>query len=153
MARAIAVPVRLVLCRRWQQGQTAADIANALALAPRTVRHLLRRLREGQLLEALTPAYDRSGWRRPWPNQELFRDALDLRRQHPGWGAGLIRVILHERWPSQPLPSTRTLQRWLARAGLGPAPQGRPPATQQSRASRAHEVWQMDAVEQIRLRE
>jgi hypothetical protein len=151
MARALPIPVRLVLFRRWQNGQTSAEIADALALTPRTVRHLIQWFREGQIQNALSPAYERCGWQRPWRNQELFQYALDLRRQHSGWGAGLIRVILRERWAKQLLPSTRTLQRWFVRAGLGPAPRGRRPAAQRQRAKWAHEVWQMDAVEQIRL--
>jgi hypothetical protein len=151
MPQAVAVPVRLVLFRRWQRGQSAAEIADALALVPRTVRQLIQRFREGHQLEILSPAYDRCGWQRPWPNQELFQHALDLRRQHSSWGAGLIRVFLQERWPKQALPSTRTLQRWFERAGLGPAPRGRPMSVQHQRANQPHEVWQMDAVERLRL--
>lgn len=152
MARAIAVPVRLVLFRRWRRGQTAAEIANALALSPRTVRHLIQCFRDDELA-ALAPGYEHCGGEHPWPNQELFADAVNLRRDHPSWGAGLIRVMLQERWPRQPLPSTRTLQRWFARAGLGPAPRGVKPASSQPRAKEPHEVWQMDAVERIQLRQ
>lgn len=151
MARAVAVPVRTVLFRRWQRGQCAAEIAAALGLPPRTVRHLIRRCRAGPAA-ALRPAYDRCGAPRPWPDRELFEDALDLRRQHAGWGAGVIRVLLQERWPGRALPSARTLQRWFARAGLGPAPAGLRPTGRRPRAGRPHEVWQLDAVEHIRLR-
>ncbi len=128
-----------------------ADIAAAVDLPARTVRHLIRRLRQAPAAETLAPAYEHCGWQRSWPNQELYHDAVELRRQHAAWGAGLIRVILQEHWPQQPLPSTRTLQRWFARAGLGPAPKGRQPHSHQ-RARRPHEVWQMDAVEQLHLR-
>lgn len=151
MARALAVPVRLAVFRRWQRGQTAAEIADALALAPRTVRHLLQRFRRRP--EGLAPAYDRCGWPRPWPDPAVYQQALELRRLHPGWGAGLIRVVLRERWPKAVLPSTRTLRRWFSRAGLGPAPRGRKPSPPRDRATRVHDVWQMDAVEQLRLRD
>jgi hypothetical protein len=150
MARAVAVPLRLVLFRRWQRGQSAAQIADALDLPVRTVRHLIRCYRDGPLA-ALEPAYPRCGHRHPWPNQELFDEALRLRRVHPGWGAGLIHVFLHQRWPQEPLPSPRTLQRWFARAGLGPAPRGVRPQTLQPRAGQPHQVWQIDAVEGLRL--
>jgi len=148
MARAVAVPMRLVLLQRWRHGQTVAEIADGLALHPRTVRHLIRRFRTGQAYE---PAYARCGGRHPWPNQELFEFAVNLRRQHSQWGAGYIRVLLRAAWPRQRLPNTRTLQRWFARAGLGPAPRGVKPATSHARATRPHEVWQIDAVEQLRL--
>jgi hypothetical protein len=140
----------LVLFRRWQAGQTVAEIADALALRPRTVRQLIRRFRAGQP-EALGPAYERCGRDQPWPDPRIFASALDLRRQHPAWGAGYIRVWLQEDWPGQPLPSTRTLQRWFARAGLGPAPTGTRPRTSRPRATKPHQVWQIDAVERIHL--
>jgi predicted transcriptional regulator len=53
MARALAVPIRLVIFRRGQRGQTAAEIADALALTPRTVRHLLHEFRDGRTLRFL----------------------------------------------------------------------------------------------------
>jgi Homeodomain-like domain len=152
MARAVPVPVRQVLLQRWRRGQTVAEIADALALPRRTVRRLIQRFSQARSTQTLAPAYERCGWQRPWPNPEVFRAALDLRRQHPHWGALLIRVILQERWPRQPLPSARTLQRWFAGANLAPAPRGRQPQTHTRRASQAHAVWQMDAVERLQLR-
>jgi hypothetical protein len=49
------------------------------------------------------------------------------------------------------LPSARTLQRWFARQQQPPAPAGRKPASARAAARRPHEVWQMDAVEQLPL--
>ena len=151
MARALAVPVRLALFRRWQRGQTAAESADAWALPARTVRHSLRRFRQRQRPDPLAPAYDRCGWPRPWPDPAVYQQPLGLRRLQPRWGAGLIRVVSRERGPQRGLPSTRTLRRWFARAGLGPAPRGREPVRQRHRATRAHDVWPMDAVEHVRL--
>ena len=54
--------------------------------------------------------------------------ALALRREHPIWGAGLIRVMLRRQLPQDAPPAERTLQRWFVRAGLAPAPAGRRPA-------------------------
>ena len=152
MPRAIAVPVRHVVLRRWRRGQAASEIVAALALAPRSVRRLLRQFRRGDV-RTLATSYGRCGWHRSWPNPALYQEALDLRRQHPSWGAGLIRVVLQEHWPKQALPSKRTLQRWFRRAGLGPAPRGRRPGGARRRANRPHAVWQMDAVEQLLLQQ
>jgi hypothetical protein len=112
---------------------------------------LLQRFRDHQRTDPVTPAYDRCGWPRPWRDPDVYDQALELRRCHPTWGAGLIRVVLHERWPQRALPSTRTLRRWFSQAGLGPAPRGRKPMQHRPRATRAHAVWQMDAAEQLRL--
>jgi hypothetical protein len=148
MPRAIAVPIRQVIVRRWQHGQSAAEIAAALQLVPRSVRHLLQRAAADL---QLAPGYDRCGRQRAAAQQEVYGHALALRRQHPAWGAGLIRVFLHDRFTAQHVPSERTLQRWFHQAGLGPAPVGRQPQAQRAWANQPHEVWQVDAVEELRL--
>jgi hypothetical protein len=145
MPRAIPVPVRQRLAELSRQGQTTAQIAAALRLAERTVRRLRRQLPAGAA-PAPGPRYGRCG-RKPRP----CAAALDLRRQHPGWGAPYLRVVLAEQ-RAGPLPSARTLQRHLARAGLQPAPPGRRPRARAERARRPHEVWQLDAAERVRLR-
>lgn len=50
------LPLRQVIQQRAQRGQTAAEIAEALELVPRSVRHLLRRFRV-QGKHALAPSY------------------------------------------------------------------------------------------------
>ena len=83
----------------------------------------------------MMPAYSDCGAATPKPPEALVQAALDLRRAHPSWGAGLIRVILRRQFPHQSLPVVRTLQRWWERAGLAPAPAGRRPAAESRRAA------------------
>jgi hypothetical protein len=151
MPRPVPLPLRQAVWRRCQDGQDGPAIATALGLAPRTVRRLLRRFRSGAQ-DALSPSYGRCGQATPKPAGSLVHAALDLRRAHPTWGAGLIRVMLRRQLPGAPLPAVRTLQRWLLRAGLSPAPAGRRPAGDPRRATRPHEVWQVGAAELVRLR-
>jgi hypothetical protein len=82
----------------------------------------------------------------------LVADAVRLRREHPTWGAGLIRVLLRRLYPGRDLPAARTLQRWLRRAHLAPARAGRPRGRPPRRARQPHAVWQADAREQMTLR-
>ncbi len=134
MPRPIPLPVRQAIWRRYQDGQDGSTIARALDLPPRTVRHLLDRFGRGDPA-LLAPSYDRCGAATPKPDEALVRAALDLRRQHPTWGAGLIRVMLGHRLPEDPLPTTRTLQRWFHRAGLSPRRRGAdPPPTRAGRS-------------------
>jgi Homeodomain-like domain len=143
--------VRQAIWRRSQDGQDGPAIAKALGLAPRTVRRLVRRFRqEGQA--ALVPSYDRCGAATPKPSVSIMQSTVGLRREHPTWGAGMIRVMLRRRLPDDPLPAERTLQRWFLQAGLAPAPAGRRPAADPRRAERPHQVWQMDAAELVKLR-
>ena len=134
MPRPIPVPVRQAIWRRLRNGQDGPTIAVALGLAPRTVRASIQRFRqEGQA--AVMPAYSDCGAATPKPPEALVQAALDLRRAHPSWGAGLIRVILRRQFPHQSLPVVRTLQRWWERAGLAPAPAGRRPAAESRRVA------------------
>ena len=58
MPRPVPDPIRTVIWRRCQRGQTAAQIAEELSLSPRTVRHLVQRFRRhGE--PAIPPGYHR----------------------------------------------------------------------------------------------
>jgi hypothetical protein len=73
---------------------------------------------------------------------------------HPTWGAELLRVVLAQEQPAAILPATRTHRRHLRRAGLQPAPAGRPPTSRRQHVPRAdvpHQGWQTDASEELRL--
>ena len=149
MPRPVPVPVRRVICRRIEQGDDVSTIAEELHLSTRTVRHLVHRFLAGEVNQE--PDYSRCGRRSSTGEPPLLCEAVALREQHPRWGAGLIRVILKEAHPRQTIPSERTIRRWLSRAGGGPAPRGRRPASESQRAQQPHEVWQVDAADQKRL--
>src|SRR4051812_31025146 len=126
MPKPVPIPVRQKLFQRAQQGETTAGLAAAFDLAPRTVRNLLRRFRErgtaGLRPDSHPPA--------PFPHAyaaEIRDAALALRREHPTWGAVLIRVAPRQRRSKTSWPSPSTLRRWFRRAGLGPAPTPRRP--------------------------
>jgi transposase len=137
------------MLRRSERGATTAELSQEFGLPARTVRNLLQRVRErGE--EGLSPDYHRLPQPPPPLQHPAFPAAVLLRQQHTGWGAGLIRVYLQKQG-IQPLPCVRTLQKWFRRVGLGPAPPGKRPAASASRATRPHQVWQVDAAEEIPL--
>jgi transposase len=153
MPRAIAFSIRQAIWLRFRSGEQVSAIARALDLSPRTVRHLLARFQQGGL-DALAASYDSCGSATPKPDDSLVRAVLQMRRDHPTWGAEMIRSMLRRQRPdiAASLPTTRELQRWLARVELAPAPKGRRPQGDPRRAKRPHEVWQMDASELVPLR-
>ena len=148
MPAPLPLPVRRIIRQRARRGQTAATIAQALRLCPRTVRQLVRRF--GSDSESIEPSYG-PGPGRPAEQHPLFAKALALREQHPTWGAGYIRVRLGDEYGRAGLPCERTLQRWFRQQKQPPAPPGRRPPSVSDRATAPHEIWQMDAVEQLRL--
>jgi Homeodomain-like domain len=151
MPKPVPVPIRQKIWERAQQGEGSTSLAEAFDLPPRTVRHLLKRFRERGEAGLATD------YRPPAPpahaKSAVIRQAvLDKRREHPTWGAGIIRVALVEERPEVDWPQVRTMQKWIARAGLGPAPRGRQPGRSPTRATRPHQTWQIDACEQIDLK-
>jgi hypothetical protein len=96
----IPVPVRQAIARRAQGGESPPAIARALGLPVRTVYHLIARSRHGGAA-GLAPGYRRGERPRTRAAERLRAAALDLRREHPTWGAGLIRLRL------KPRPATR----------------------------------------------
>ena len=83
----------------------------------------------------------------------LVEEICETRREHARWGAEMIRLDLQESHAH--VPCSRTLRRHLRKAGLNPAPAGRPPVArteQVPRAERPHQGWQTDASEELRLK-
>jgi putative transposase len=87
------------------------------------------------------PDHGREQWR---------RRLLRLRKRHATWGARKLRWLLRRRFRAVGLPSVRTLQRWLAQAGLS---RTRPrlrrrtvlgPAKPATLARRPNAVWTFD---------
>ena len=148
MPRSIPVPVRLALLRGFKKGDSVSVLAARFNLSSRTVRHLIQKLQDQS---DLSPAYQRCGQPESTPTA-LIAEGMRLRQQHGSWGAGLIRVLLQEEHPQEEVPCVRTLQRWLLRLRADPAPPGRKPANESQRARRPHDIWQMDAAEQKRLK-
>lgn len=149
MPRPIPVPVRQVMFRLWQAGRDAAEIAERLGVPCPTVYRLLQRFRRDGA-SGVAPGYRRSS--ETFPSSDGVKDAIDLRREHPTWGAEFIRVQLLEIDPAKEIPSARALRRWFARADLSPAKAGRRPKVKADRAVMPHAVWQMDAKEHIKLK-
>jgi hypothetical protein len=145
------LPRRRAIWRRHRRGETATASAQALGLPPRTVRQLVHHGRR-RSDPALAAAYPHGGRVRADTVPRLQDRALALRREHPPWGAGFIRVLRGRQACAASLPTERTLQRWFRGAGLGPAPQGPRPAAAPARARQPPEVWQVDAKERVRLR-
>jgi hypothetical protein len=150
MPRAIPVAVRQQLWERHRQGEPTAALAAAYGVSPRAVRALCRRRRLAGP-EALRPRYHAPPAPPHAKPPECRADVLQLRREHPTWGAAWLLTVLRQRFPDRPWPAARTAQRWLKAARLNPAPRGRRPAGDANRATRPHEVWQMDGSECIRL--
>jgi hypothetical protein len=149
MPSPVPMPVRQVILKRWQRGEPLATLAQELHLSVRTVRNLVRRFAQrGQ--DGVQPDYARCATKQLPKDSDVFQKAMAMRKEHSQWGGGFIRVHLQMQGKAD-CPSERTLQRWFRKGSLSPAPPGRRPTSHQQRAGQPHDVWQMDAVDQLRL--
>ena len=151
MPRAIAYPIRQDIIQRHQAGQSLSAIAHELLVSYRSVRAFWQRYRSSADAGLQTHYLHCGPSQRSFPSL-LYQAASSLKRDHPRWGAGLIQLQLRKQFPSQPLPSWRTLQRWWQQDGLSAA-RPRLPVPRRTRGGQPHEVWELDAKERIRLQD
>ena len=146
----LPVPLRQEIVRRHQQGIPLTGIAADLAIPYGTVRKVWRLFRRHGL-DGLDPRSRGHGRPVPPATQELLRVACELKREHPTWGAGLIRLRLREHAAGAPIPSVRSLQVAFARAGVHRPRRRRAAVAVVPWAAQPHEIWQVDAVENVPL--
>lgn len=149
MPRALPLATRSDLRHLWAQGVDSEQAARSLHLAPRTVRHWFARFRSRTPEQACSTCYEHSGDAYDCP--DLQQRCCSLRREHPRWGAGRLRLTLIKEFPNQQIPRVRTLQRWLHAAGLAPRPPVGLATRRSQRATEPHQAWQMDAAELLPL--
>ena len=150
MPAALPIPIRKEIVERRHRGESFRQIAREMELSYDSVRAIWR---HWEAQGSLTPNYE--ACRRPGPRkpQAVVERAVQMKREHRRWGAGLIRVLLRDEFEGEAVPSVRTLQRWFRQAGVG-----RTPSKQQSRphvvrGQAVHEVWAVDAKEKVKLAE
>ena len=135
--------------RRWKRKRKAQEVAQEFGLSLRTVQRLYRRF-EIWAEDGVPPDYDQCGQQQTQQTpDEILLQAQQLRNEHPTWGAELIRLHLDS---EAPLPAARTLQRWFKKNVIPTAPPGNRPAANPERATRPHQVWQMDGKEYVLLK-
>jgi transposase len=149
MPQAIAVPIREKIVKQHKKGKSLEAIAKQMEMSLWTVRKIWRRYRDsGEAgLETKYQQCGRSGIRSP---ELIYKEALKVRREHRKWGAGLIKVVLEQKWPQLHIPSERSLQKWFVAEGLNERKK-KYLSQNRTRAQSVHQVWQMDATEQIEL--
>src|SRR3954465_8024014 len=146
----LPVPLRQEIVRRHQQGIPLTRIAEDLAIPYGTVRKVWRLFRRHGF-DGLIPRYPGHGRPVPPAARELLRVACELKREHPTWGAGLIRLQLREHARGSPIPSVRSPQAAFVRAGVHRPRRRRATAAFVPWAAQPHKVWQVDAVENVPL--
>jgi transposase len=134
-----------------QQRADPHEIVAHYRISLRSVQRLGARF-EQRGEKALMPDYTECGaYQAVVTPASLVEQICQTRRNHPRWGSEMIRLELASQ---EELPCSRTLRRYLRKAGLQAAPAGRTPSAERTRVPRAqrpHQGWQTDAAEQFHL--
>ena len=134
-----------VLTERLRTGETVADVCRRYGIS----RDTYYRYRRRYLAEGLAGLEDQS--RRPGSSPgkipaQLELQVVEMRKDHPRWGARRIRTELI-RVGVDP-PAISTIHQVLVRNGLvAPQPPRRPKADQRFERDIANDLWQIDATQ------
>lgn len=140
--------VKHQIISKRESGQSLQSIALELQVSYGAARNLWIRFQsEGQT--GLLPRYDNNGRKGPDRSCLIFRAACWLKRLHRDWGALVIHTKLKGRYGDEQLPSSRQMNRWFSKVGLS-GRGSRMPQNPKQWAEKVHDVWQMDAKEQVR---
>jgi transposase len=149
MPRPISLLLQNQIVLLHNQEMSLQEIATVLQMPFSTVRAVWRRYDKSE--QKTLPAPYQGCYKKELHHEELIRRAaVFLKRRHPSWGAGLVLVLLRERWANKKLPSTRTIQRWWQKAKVN-CPKRKLPLLLKDWAKRVDEVWQVDATSHLRL--
>lgn len=149
MPAATKLKLRKEIIARRESGEQFSRIAGELEMSYATVRNVWHHYRKTGLL---SPNYGACAHREIRKDKRIYERAIAYKQEYPSWGAGLIWVELVEEFAEADLPSERTLQRWFHRAGwVSKKPKDKLRDAKVQRGLQAHEVWAMDAKEQMHL--
>jgi hypothetical protein len=132
-----------------QEGRTLREVSLSLGVAYVTVKGIWAYwVKYGKL----SANYEQARQRGTRKYQAVYTESLAIKKAHPRWGGGMIRLELSKRLPDVALPSVRSIQRWFRQAGISRGPKAEHKRTSSiQRGQTVHEVWAVDAKEKIRL--
>lgn len=166
MAQALSLSLREHIYDLRESGMPLIDISTLLCTPYGTIKQLCRRFRN-QGVSGLQPSYSNCG-----SGQSALREQkahfIALKKQHPTWGAPRLHLeqqLMDKKMtlnsasddisssavaPSNPLASMRSLNRWYRQASLT-KPRKMGEHLPIGRARAPHNIWEIDAKEQLIL--
>jgi transposase len=112
MGQATPLAIRQMIVELRQAGKKHAEISEELHIPQSTIKLIWSKYQK-QGETGLSNNYSNCGPQSIRSNALMYRATLWLKRQHPTWGAGRIRLELLTRYDNSIIPSERTMQRWF----------------------------------------
>lgn len=149
MPQAISMAIRQSILSDYNKGVKTSSIIRAYNVSKTSIYNIIKRYKaEGE--QGLRPRYDNCGKSRPNGEDFIYRAVRCLRTWHPSWGAEKIRAEMQYMRPELKLPHYRTFYKWFHWNGqLIIRPKSTLPASNPKSAKALHEIWQIDAKEEM----
>ncbi|MEM0995390.1 MAG: hypothetical protein AAGI49_20320 [Bacteroidota bacterium] len=149
MPRAVPMAIREQVVLRHRTGSSALELSREYGLSRQTIYNILDKSKSGA---SLHPDYEYCGKVRPRAGDFIYRAVRCLRTWHPSWGAEKIRAYMQLLRPELSLPHYRTFTRWFHwNSQITPRLRSTLPPTPHKWAKKLHEIWQIDAKEEMQL--
>lgn len=143
-----SISIREQIVREKLSGKTLIAISEAYSISYSTVRRIWKKYEEGGF-ENIKPGYSNCGPKRPI-YYRMYRRSIWLKRHHLTWGAPYILTLIAQKYPTEKLPSVRTVQKWFQSKHYT-----RPKIQREkqviAKVEEVHDCWQIDAKENIKL--
>lgn len=152
MGRSKPTGLRLSVVKGRQTGKTLEALSAEYGLSYGTVQGWCARYK-AQGEEGLTTRYSNCGKTKPDRKTNLaYRAVLCFKTWHPSWGAQKICSELLLLNPNLGLPDLRTVQKWLSNNGHR-RKRKHQPKEERRWGKQTHEVWQVDAKEELQTQD
>jgi hypothetical protein len=148
MGQATGILLRERIIQLKQANYTLVKISEELPLTYSNVRSIWGRYqKEGA--SGLQTSYSKCGKSKPSRDNVIYQASLWLKHLHAQWGTPRIHAGLQSRYGLK-VPSIRTLNRWYKDAQLT-KPQSKINRVVIGKSTAVHNIWQVDAKENLRL--
>jgi len=149
MPKSLSMAIRLSIIEDYRKGEKISYLSRKFKINRGTIRELIKR-HKAEGVEGLRTKYECCGKKRPDEQDFVFRAVRCFRTWHPSWGAEKIRCELRLRDKKIPLPSVRTMNRWFHwNDQIAVSLKSSLPICENKKAKALHEVWQIDAKEEM----
>jgi transposase len=112
MGQATPLAIRKEIISLRQSGKKHAEISQCLNVPFATVKYIWSKYKKDGEKSLLTK-YANCGVKTIRSQEKMYRATMWLKRLHPSWGAGRVRIGLLSRYEKPIVPSERTMQRWF----------------------------------------
>ena len=146
----LSIDKRHLIVSERLSGKSLSDISTEHNISYSTVKRIWSLYRKSGK-QGLVPKYDNCG-QRGTKYYKFYRLSLMLKRKYPNCGSPYILTILSKRYPNERLPSERTLQTWFSSLSIN-KPKLERPQQENLEVKQVHDCWQIDAKENIRLKD